>query len=78
MNAIGQKKYRDKIYQKYLWHHRLGHIREDRINKLKRDRILDFFDSESYPVCESCLWEKMAKLSFVGHRKRATELLALV
>ena len=34
--------------------------------------------SESYPVCESCLQGKITKLPFVGHRERATNLLALV
>ena len=29
-------------------------------------------------ACESCLRRKMAKLPFVGHGERATELLALV
>ena len=33
---------------------------------------------ESYPACESCLREKMAKLSFMGHGEKATELLTLV
>ena len=52
VNAINQKRSRDEINQKYLWYHRLDHIEEDRINTLKKDRILDSFDSESYLACE--------------------------
>ena len=44
-------------------------LREDRLNKLKKDSLLGSLISESYPICESCLQEKMAKLSFVGHGK---------
>ena len=78
MSTVGQKRPRDKINQKYLWHHRLGQIGEDKINKLKKDGIFNSLNLKSYPACESYLRRKMAKLPFVGHEKRATELLALV
>ena len=78
VSAVGQKRSRDKINQKYLWHHRLDRIREDRINRLKKNVILGFLNSESYLACKSYLREKMVKLSFVRHGERATELLALV
>ena len=78
MSVIGQKRSRDKINQKYLWHHRLGHIEEERINKLKKDGIFGSFDSESYPACESYLRKKITKLPFVRHEERAIELLILV
>ena len=61
-----------------MWHHKLGHIREDRLNKLKKDGISDSLHLESYPACKSCLREKIVKLSFVGYGERAIELLALV
>ena len=63
---------------KYLWHLRFGHIGEDRVNRLKKDGIFDSVSSESYPICESCLQEKMIMLSFVGHEERTTDLLILV
>ena len=78
VNIIGSKRPRDWISQKYLWHLRLGHIREDRLNKLKKDGLLGSLIFESYPICESYLQEKMAKLSFVGQGERITEILALV
>ena len=78
MSVVGQKRFRDEINQKYLWYHRLSHIREDRINKLKKDEILDSFGSEWYLACESYLREKIVKLPFVEYGKRVIELLALV
>ena len=78
MSAVGQKRSRDEINQKYLWHHRLGHVGEDRINRLEKDGIFSSLNTEPYLACESYLQEKMTKLPFVGHRERATELLALV
>ena len=40
--------------------------------------LLSLLTFESYPVCESCLQDKMIKLPFTGHRERAPDLLALV
>ena len=78
MNAIGIKRPRDSLNDRYLWHLRLGHIAEDRVNKLEKFGLLSPLTFESYPVCESSLQGKMTKLSFTGHGKRATDLLALV
>ena len=78
MNAIGSKRLRDRISQKYLWHIMLDHIGEDRLNKLEKDGLLGSLTSESYPVCESCLQKKIIKLPFVGQKERTTEILILV
>ena len=78
MSAVGQKKLRDEINLKYLWHLRLGHIGEDKINRLERDEILNLIKSESILANESYLWEKISRLPFMGQGERATELLALV
>ena len=69
---------RDNPNDRYLWHLRLGYIAEDKINKLEKNGLLSPLTFESYPTCESCLQGKMTKLPFVGHRERATDLLALV
>ena len=61
-----------------MWHHRLGYIGENRINKLKKDEIFGSLNLESYSAYESCLRRKMAKLPFVRYGERATELLVLV
>ena len=78
VNAIGSKRLRDRISQKYLWHLRLDHIGEDKLNKLEKDVLLGPLTFESYPIYESCLQKKMVKLPFVGHTERAIEILALV
>jgi len=48
----------------FLWHCRLGHKNEKRIQKLHSDGLLNSFDYESYETCESCLLEKMTKAPF--------------
>ena len=78
MNAVGSKRLKDKISQKYLWHLRLGYIREDRLNKIEKDGLLELLTFKFYLVCMSYLQKKMAKLSFMRHEERTTEILALV
>ena len=62
----------------YLWHHRLGHINKNRINRLTKEGILQVNDCESLTTCESCLLGKMTKSPFTEKGERATELLGLV
>ncbi|RVW68068.1 Retrovirus-related Pol polyprotein from transposon TNT 1-94 [Vitis vinifera] len=73
------KRKRDSQLNKtYLWHCRLGHVGEKRINKLYKEGYLDNYDYESYKTCESCLKGKMTKSPFIGTGERASELLGLV
>ena len=62
----------------FLWHCRMGHINQKRIQKLQKDGILSSFDYESFENCESCLLGKMTRSPFSGKGERATELLALI
>ena len=78
LSAIRSKSSRNEINLKYIWHLKLSHIVEERINKLMKDGLLDSFSDESFSVCESYLQKKMIKLFFVGHKKRTTEVLTLV
>ena len=48
----------------YLWHCRLGHVNQSRINKMQREGLLEVSDSDSLPTCESCLLGKMTKSPF--------------
>lgn len=73
-----KRKRDDHVNQTYLWHCRLGHIGEKRINKLYKEGYLDKYDFESYPTCESCLKGKMTKSPFTGSGERASELLGLI
>ena len=77
VNAIGFKRSRDRISQKYLWHLKLGYIGEDRLNELEKDGLLGPLTFK-YPVCESYFQEKIVKTPFTGQGERATEILALV
>jgi len=72
------KRKRDDENLTYLWHCRLGHISENRLRTLHKEGLLDPFDFESYPTCESCLLGKMTKSPFSGHGERAADLLGLV
>lgn len=59
-------------------HLRLGHISEERINKLVKDEHLGSLVLEPYPTCESCLMGKMTKSPFVGHGERVANILGLI
>jgi len=52
---VSKKKKDNQVNKTYLWHCRLGHIGEKRINKLHKEGYLDNYDYESYETCESCL-----------------------
>ena len=55
VKVVGHKRSRDDLNHKYMWHLRLGHIGEDRLNKLKKNGILDSLSFELYSICESYL-----------------------
>ena len=40
------------------WHARLGHIWQERMNKLAREGLLGSLTNIDLPICESCLVEK--------------------
>ena len=71
-----KRKRDNQVNKTYLWHCRLGHIGEKRINKLHKEGYLDNY--ESYETCESCLKGKMTKSPFIGSGERASELLGLI
>jgi len=62
----------------FIWHCRLGHINEKRVEQLHKDGLLSPFDFESIGTCESCLLGKMTKTPFTGQSERASDLLGLV
>jgi hypothetical protein len=55
----------------FIWHYRLGHINEKRIEKIYKNSLLSSFDLESFDTCESCLLGKMTKAPFTGQSERA-------
>ena len=78
MNINVSKRKRDELNSAYLWHCRLGHIHERRIQKLLNDGYLDPFDYVSYATCEPCIRGKLTNSPFSGTGERATELLELI
>ena len=68
----------ENVNDLYLWHYRLGHINQNRINKLRGEGLLNVSDYESLLTCESCLLGKMNNSPFTGKSECATELLNLV
>jgi hypothetical protein len=62
----------------FIWHCRLCHINEKRIERLHKNGLLSSFDFESFDMCESCLLGKMTKEPFTGQSKRASHLLGHV
>ena len=53
-----KKQKREELNNTLLWHCRLGHISETRINKLYKEEFFDPYDYESLGTCESCLMKK--------------------
>ena len=45
----------------YLWHFRLSHINQNRIERLVKDGPLNSLEVKPLPTCESCLEGKMTK-----------------
>ena len=62
----------NNISESYLWHCRLDHVNKNRIDRLIKECILEIDDSESLPICKSCLLDKMTKSPF---KKKIKELV---
>ena len=65
------KKKREDVNVTYLWHYRLGHISESRINKLYKEEFFDLYDYESLGTYKSYLMGKMTKTPFSRYGERA-------
>ena len=59
------------------WHARLGHIGQDRLNRLAQVDLLGSLSKVELPVWEHCLVEKATRLPF-GKAKRASSPLQLI
>jgi hypothetical protein len=62
----------------FIWHCRLGHINEKRIERLHKDGFLNSFDFESFDTCESSLLGKMTKAPLTSQNERESDLLGFV
>jgi hypothetical protein len=62
----------------FIWHCRLGHINEKRVERIRKDGFLSSFDFESFDTGKSCLHRQMTKAPFTSHTLNASDLLVLV
>ena len=67
----------DSNIESILWHARLGHIGQDRLNRLARASLLESLARVELPTCEHCLAGKATRLPF-GKAKRAISPLQLI
>ena len=58
------KKTKQDVTKAFLWHCRLEHIGDGRLQKLHKDAYLGAFDYESFATCESCIMGKLPKYPF--------------
>ena len=75
---IALKKSKQSVNESYLWHCRLGHVGDRRLQKLDKDAYLGAFDYESFVTCESCIIGKLPKSPFSGHGEHDKDILELI
>ena len=75
---VALKKSKQGVNEAYLWHCRLGHVGDGRLQKLHKDAYLGAFDYESFATCESCIMGKLPKSPFSGIGERAKGILELI
>ena len=75
---VALKKSKQGVNEAYLWHCRLGHVGDGRLQKLHKDAYLGAFDYESFATCESCIMGELPKSPFLGIRERAKGILELI
>ena len=75
---IALKKSKWSVNESYLWHCRIGHVGNRRLQKLHKDAYLGAFDYESFATYESCIMGKLLKSPFSRHGKRAKGILELI
>ncbi|GJW80873.1 retrotransposon protein, putative, ty1-copia subclass [Tanacetum coccineum] len=76
--TCSNKKTKHNLDSTFLWHYRLGHINKKRIEKLQHDGLLESIDDESFDVCVSCIYGKMARKPFTHASERADDLLGII
>jgi putative heme degradation protein len=77
-NINAKRAWLNDLNPTFIWHYRLGHINEKRIERLHKDGLLSSFDFESFDICESCLLGKMTKAPFTGLSEMACDLYILL
>ena len=75
---VSLKKSKNGVNKSYSWHCRLGHVGDERLEKLHKDAYLGAFDYESFVTCESCIMDKLPKSPFAGIGERAKGIFELI
>ena len=57
---VALKKNKHGVNEAYLWHYRLGHVGDGRLQTLHKDAYFGAFDYESFATCESCIMSKLS------------------
>ena len=60
-----------------LWHKRLGHISNERVNRLIKDDILPHLDFSDLGTCVDCIRGKLTKTKKIG-ATRSSDLLEII
>ena len=76
--GVSLKKSKQGVNEAYLWHCRLGHVDDGRLQKLHKYAYLGAFDDESFAIFESYIMGKLPKFPFSGIGERAKGILELV
>ena len=75
---VSLKKSKHGVNKAYSWHCRLGHVGDERLEKLHKDAYLGAFDYESFITCQYCIMDKLPKSPFAGIGERAKGILELI
>nr|GEV52323.1 retrotransposon protein, putative, Ty1-copia subclass [Tanacetum cinerariifolium] len=78
MFTVSNKRAKHALDSSYLWYCRLGRINKKRMDKLKRDGILQPTHDESLEKCKFCISGKMARKPFPHKVERDKDLLGLI
>nr|GEY44537.1 hypothetical protein [Tanacetum cinerariifolium] len=72
------KRTKSNLVSTYLWHCRLAHINEKRIEKLQHDGLLKSTDNEPFDQCVSFISGKMIRKSFSHKNEKVKDVLGLI
>lgn len=76
-SSLAYASYVDDYSECVLWHTRLGHIGQDRMNRLAKEGLLNQLTKVKLPKCEPCLAGKATRKPF-GKALRASLPLELI
>ncbi|GJS76382.1 retrotransposon protein, putative, ty1-copia subclass [Tanacetum coccineum] len=76
--TVSNKRAKLDLDSALLWHCRLGHISNKRIEKLQHEGLLNSTDLKAFEKCISCMSGKMARKPYTHQVERAKDLLGLI